>query len=80
VVRGDRAGNKAFGGVVHREHANQWIDATTGRAPDHGLTVAIMAFFQGGPPPVALDEMVEVVRFLEAANESRDHGGREVDL
>ena len=80
LVRGDRAGNKAFGGVIHREHANQWVDATTGRAPDYGLTVAIMAFFQGGPPPVALDEMVEVVRFLEAANESRDHGGREVEL
>jgi len=80
LIRGDRAGNKAFGGVIHREHANQWVDVEAGRRPDIGLTIAIMAFFQGGPPPIALDETVEIIRFLEAANESRDHAGREVAL
>jgi len=80
IIRGDRAGTKVFGGIIHRENSTQWIDATTGRPPDFGLTLAVMAFFQGAPPPVTLDEMVEVVRFLEAANESRDHNGREVTL
>ena len=80
VIRGDRAGNKAFGGVIHREHANQWVDIEAGRRPDIGQTIAIMAFFQSGPAPVPLEETVEIIRFLEAANESRDHGGREVTL
>ena len=80
LIRGDRAGNKAFGGAIHREHANQWVDVEAGRRPDIGLTIAIMNFFQGGPAPVALHETVEIIRFLEAANESRDHAGREVVL
>jgi Oxidoreductase family, NAD-binding Rossmann fold len=80
TVRGDRAGNKYFGGVVHREGTNQWVDAEKGLRPDLGLTRAVMDFFRGAPAPVALDEMVELVRFLEAANESRDNGGREVVL
>lgn len=80
VIRGNRAGNDSFGGVIHREKSSQWVDVAAGRRPDAGLTVAIMDFFRGGPPPIALDETVELIRFLEAANESRDHAGREVDL
>jgi predicted dehydrogenase len=80
TLRGDRAGNKSFGGCVHREGANTWVDADAGLRPDVGLAAQVMAFFRGGPAPVSLDEMVEVVRFLEAANESRDNGGREVRL
>jgi hypothetical protein len=80
IIRGDRAGNKAFGGVIHREHSNQWVNVDAGRRPDIGLTHAIMAFFQGGPSPIPLDETVEIIRFLEAANESRDNGGRVVAL
>lgn len=80
VIRGNRAGNDSFGGVIHREKSSQWVDVAAGRRPDAGLTLAIMGFFRGGPPPVSLDETVELIRFLEAANESRDHGGREVSL
>lgn len=80
LLRGNRAGNDSFGGVIHREKSSQWVDVAAGRRPDAGLTRAIMDFFQGGPSPVALDETVELIRFLEAVNESRDHGGREVSL
>ncbi len=80
VIRGNRAGNDSFGGIIHREKASQWVDVAAGRRPDAGLTFAIMEFFRGGPPPIALDETVEIVRFLEAANESRDQGGRDVTL
>jgi hypothetical protein len=80
TLRGDRAGNKYFGGVLHREGTNQAIDVEKGLRPDLGLTRAVMEFFHGAPAPVGLDEMVELVRFLEAANESRDNGGREVVL
>jgi predicted dehydrogenase len=80
IIRGNRAGNDSFGGIIHREKASQWVDVAAGRRPDAGLTLAIMDFFRGGSPPVALDETVEIIRFLEAANESRDHAGREVEL
>ncbi len=80
IIRGNRAGNKTFGGTIHRERASQWVDVNAGRAPDAGLTEAILAFFHGGPAPVALAETLELIRFLEAANDSRDHGGRDVIL
>ena len=80
TIRGNRVGNSAFGGVIHREKANQWIDVATGRRPDAGLTIAIMDFFRGGVAPVSLDETVELIRFLEAANESHANGGRDVEL
>jgi len=80
IIRGNRSGNNAFGGVIHREKSLQYVDVATGVRPDVGLTRAIMRFFQGGPTPVSLDETVELIRFLEAANESRANGGREVAL
>ncbi|MDB6127351.1 MAG: NAD(P)-binding protein [Verrucomicrobia bacterium] len=80
TIRGNRAGNSAFGGVIHREKTNQWIDAAAGRRPDAGLMIAIMDFFRGGKSPVPLDETTELIRFLEAANESRANGGRDVEL
>jgi hypothetical protein len=80
VIRGNRAGNSAFGGIIQREKSSQWVDVASGRRPDAGLTLAIMNFFRGGPPPVSLDETIEIVRFLEAINESRGAGGREVVL
>ncbi|MDB6170252.1 MAG: oxidoreductase [Verrucomicrobia bacterium] len=80
VIRGNRVANNSFGGVIHREKAHQWVDVDRGRRPDAGLTVAIMEFFRGGPSPVPLDETVEIIRFLEAANESRDRGGADVAL
>ncbi|HTX54186.1 MAG TPA: Gfo/Idh/MocA family oxidoreductase [Candidatus Baltobacteraceae bacterium] len=80
VIRGNRSGNNAFGGVVHREAGSRWVDVAAGRRPDLGLTVAILEFFRGGPAPVPAAETLELTRFLEAANESRDHGGRDVTL
>jgi hypothetical protein len=80
TIRGNRAGNKTFGGTVHRERASQAVDVANGRLPDAGLIEAILAFFAGGPAPVSLDETVELTRFLEAANESRERGGSEVVL
>jgi predicted dehydrogenase len=80
ILRGNRAGNNAFGGVIHREKRDQYVNVDAGRRPDAGLTAAIMAFFKGGPPPVSPTETVELIRFLEAINESRENGGREVAL
>ncbi|MBS0661618.1 MAG: gfo/Idh/MocA family oxidoreductase [Verrucomicrobia bacterium] len=80
VIRGYRTSNNSFGGVIHREKTTHYVDVAAGPRPDVGLTQAIMRFFHGAPAPVALEETVELIRFLEAANESRANGGREVEL
>lgn len=80
LVRGNRVGNNAFTGVIHRERADQWINASTGKPFYIGLAAAILAFARGNPPPVLLDETLEIIRFIEAANESRATGGCEVAL
>jgi len=80
VARGNRAGNNAFAGRLCREKGYQPIDVKTTSTAAHDLAKAILAFFQGGPTPVSLDETVELTRFLEAANESRDCGGKTVVL
>lgn len=80
TARGNRAGNGAFTGVVHREKSDQWIDAAAGQPAHHGLALAVLAFFRTGVAPVPLEETVEIIRFIEAANESRAEGGAEVGL
>ncbi len=80
VIRGNRSDNNDFGGLIHRVKGTQWVNVNAGRRPDAGLTIAIMDFFRGGKSPVPLEETVEIIRFLEAANESRDHSGRLVTL
>lgn len=80
ALRGNRLGNRAFGGVIHRPNAVQVVDASAGRPAHLALAGAIAEFFGGGPAPVDLATTVEIVRFIEAANESRAAGGREVAL
>jgi predicted dehydrogenase len=80
VIRGNLTGNYAFGGVLQREKSRQWIDFAAGTPSDVGVAQAMMAFFQGGPSPVDLEDTVEITRFLEAANLSMSEGGRTVNL
>ena len=44
------------------------------------LAEAIVEFFRTGRPPVDAEESIELIRFIEVANESRANGGREVAL
>ncbi len=81
TLRGSRTGNWEYHGLVHfaqtSVHVN--VPAET-RSFFTCLAEAVLAFFQGGPAPVEPEETIELIRFIEAANESRDHGGREVLL
>jgi len=36
----------------------------------------VLEMFRTGRPAVGADEMLEIIRFLEAANESRESGGK----
>lgn len=80
VVRGNRCGNGAFTGAVHREDGSRPVNSAAGMPAYQGLARAVHAFFRGAPAPVAMEETLEIIRFLEAANESAARGGVEVRL
>lgn len=80
IARGHLTGSQRFCGTLHRERTEQWLDASTGTPAAHTLARAIHDFFRGAPAPVSLDETVELIAFLTAANESRARGGAEVEL
>jgi len=80
TVRGNRTGNKGFGGTLHREKASTAVDLTKDSKPYYaGLLEAIFRFI-GGETVVDLSESVELMRFLEAANESAACDGKPVAL
>lgn len=75
VIRGNRTGNWKFGGVLHRENDTVAFDASAHAKPFYAsMMTHIIAMFQGEQPNIAFDETIEMMRFIEAANESRETG------
>jgi predicted dehydrogenase len=77
TVRGSRAGHAEFGGTLHRERGLRAFEVDTSKDPDlyAGMVRAIAAFIGTRRSPIAMEESLELVRFLEAANASRAGGG-----
>lgn len=77
----NRIGNDKYHGLVHFEKQTAIIDV---QAETKGfftcLSEAIVEFFRTGRPPVEAEETIELIRFIEVANESRANNGREVLL
>ena len=72
LVRGNRVGNGEYGGTIHRRKSSQPFLASAGREPYYArLLKAIAHFIVTKRSPVALEESLEMVRFLTAANASR---------
>ncbi|CAG7645778.1 hypothetical protein PAESOLCIP111_05020 [Paenibacillus solanacearum] len=77
TIRGNRKGNNKFGGVVHRVKRSDYIDVYANPKPYYAsLLEQVMDMFRTGQPGIDLDETVEIIRFMEAANESRSTGKR----
>ncbi|MFS0836985.1 Gfo/Idh/MocA family protein [Paenibacillus sp. 1P03SA] len=77
TVRGSRRGSPAFGAVVHRERGSRAVDISADAKPFYAsLLERVMELFRGGQPAVDRRETLEVIRFIEAANESRETGQR----
>jgi hypothetical protein len=71
TVRGNRAGNNRFGGVILGESRNVAFDASAGKKPLYAtLLDQLLPFFHGAAPPISTGEMTEVIAFIEAANAS----------
>jgi len=75
TVRGNRKGNYNFGAVIHYEKGNEFVLIDSSGKPYYAsLLEQIMMFFKTGKPIVPISETQEIIRFIEAANESTDTG------
>ncbi|GIN70887.1 dehydrogenase [Bacillus sp. J14TS2] len=74
-VRGNRKGNHSFGALIHTEEGTDFVDVSAYKKPYYAtLLEQIISFFNTGKSPIQYEEILEITRFLEAANESRSTG------
>lgn len=80
TLRGDHGSNLESGALIHREKGTDFASMANVPAPHyHFLLKSVITMFQGGTPQVDERETLEIIRFAEAANESRETG-KPVDL
>ena len=82
TLRGSRfgGGGNSFGCTVTTEKAIEFSLAESVPPYYACLLKKIVPFFQSGVSPIAVEESLETIAFLEAMNESRDNGGSVVKL
>jgi predicted dehydrogenase len=78
TFRGIRKGKSDYGATLFGEKAIR--STAPGGHSYRPLLVEIVKFFRSGAPPVAVDEQVEVLAFMQAAEVSKERGGAEVRL
>ena len=69
--------SKGYGGKAVGEKGESEVGKSDGYRP---LLVEIVKFFRSGKPAVSADETIEIYAFMEAADESKRQGGKEVRL
>jgi predicted dehydrogenase len=74
TFRGSRDAHSKFGGTLHRKEGPQFVDCTIGRPAYAGMIEAIIRSLPHGRSDVPAEEMLEVVKIIEAANRSRVSG------
>jgi hypothetical protein len=68
-----------YGAVVYR--AKETVEAKPQSAGSYRpLVLEIVKFFQTGKPPVSNDETLEIFAFMDAAQRSKDEGGKPASL
>lgn len=75
TIRGNRKGNFEFGAVLHYEQGSEHVDINKSQRPFYAslLEHLIQAFTTGEQWP-SLTDTLEIIRFIEGANESRITG------
>lgn len=77
TFRGLRGGKPGYGVVAFGSKGIGYTDRYGGYEP---LLVEIARFFKSGKPPVSAAETIEIMAFMEAADESKRQGGAPVTL
>jgi hypothetical protein len=75
--RGTRSGKHDYGGFVYGEKENATVGPFQGYKP---LLLEIVKFFQTGVVPFSNRETLEILAFMEAADESKRLGGVTVSM
>jgi predicted dehydrogenase len=68
---------KGYGGIAKGEQGESAVGAYDGY---HPLVAEVIHFFRTGIAPVAPEETIEILAFMEAADESKRLGGAEVKI
>lgn len=77
TFRGTRTGKSGYGGTAYGETGNLELGPYQGYKP---LLLEIVKFYQTGNVPVLPGETLEILAFMEAADESKRLGGTQVNL
>jgi predicted dehydrogenase len=74
-VRGDHAAQFKFSLTLYCDGSSRFVDAYNHAKPPYaGLLEQLIPFFQTGESPIDIEETLQITRFIEAANESREAG------
>jgi predicted dehydrogenase len=75
VVRGNPHPNGSQGALIHREKGTTFVNTATGGMSCYAeLVKNVLNMFESGKPSIPPQETIEIIRFIEAANESRETG------
>jgi predicted dehydrogenase len=77
TFRGTRSGKADFGGIAFGENGNSQLGPFLGYEL---LLARIITFFRTGKAPVRPEETLEILAFMEAADESRKKGGAPMNI
>lgn len=81
TIRGSRSGFRGFGCTIFRKDGLQQVDNRKSDVPQYApMLAAILKSLPTGVSDVPNDQMIEIVRLIEAANISRDADGQVVEL
>jgi hypothetical protein len=80
ILRGTRIDDKQFGCMLHTADGTRCGVAGSSPPYYYLLLRQVMAFFQTGVSPIDIRETLDIVAFLEAAEQSRAEGGGAVAL
>ena len=75
--RGNFPGQEGYGALGERQQKSGEAGKYEGYTP---LVVQIVKFFQTGKPPVDAQETLEIMAFMEAAEQSKHQGGAPVSI
>jgi hypothetical protein len=77
TFRGIRRGRSDYGALAFGSKGIVHVQGAGGYEP---LLVEVCKFFRTGQPPVSAKETLEIFAFMEAADESKRHGGAPVSI
>jgi hypothetical protein len=77
IMHGDRKNYKGFTYSIKTEHEAQAGSIEVDDATNGSLVAAMLEFFKTGLTPVAIEETLEIIAYLEAANRSLRTGKAE---